>query len=198
MADPLIDRFRAAFRALLAEMMPDIVSRYAMLGFHRYAVMSCDYDAQTFDAEPSVSKNGLPKISKVPIRSPLKIDLKGGTSVLIGFEGGQATAPFLAFADQLTLMARAKLRADGAIEIGENASQPAARQGDMVLIPSLGCNIMFAASPGGDPVPSPMLTMTPYFVSLSTATSIPPIPVFPPVGNWPGIVSSGSPNVKTS
>src|SRR3569833_389819 len=157
MADPLIDRFRAAFRALLAEMMPDIVTRYAMLGFHRYSVVSCDYDAQTFDAQPSVSKTGLPAISKIPIRSPLKIDLKGGASVLIGFEGGDPTAPFLAFADQLTLMSKAKLRADGSIEIGENASQPAARQGDMVLIPSLGCNIMFAALPTGDPIPTPMM-----------------------------------------
>jgi hypothetical protein len=41
-----------------------------------------------------------------------------------------------------------------------------------------------------------MMSMTPYFVSFTTVTSIPPVPAFPAIGNLPGIVSSGSPFVK--
>lgn len=194
MADPLVDRFRAAFAALLAELFPE----RKFLGLHRYSVTACDFDAQTFDGQPSVSKYGLPAVAKVPIRSNIKVELKPGCSVILGFESGNPGSPFLAFVDQLLLMGKATLRADGHIEIGEGATQPVGRQGDMVLIPSLGLNIMFATQPTGDQVPTPLMTMVPYFVSLCTATSVPPIPVFPPIGNWPGIVSSGSPNVKTT
>jgi hypothetical protein len=193
-ADALVDRFRAAFLALLNEFFPE----RKFLGFHRYSVTACDFDKQTFDGQPLVSKNGLPAVSAVPIRSPWKIELKPGSSVLVGFEAANPAYPFLAFADQLTLMAKATLRADSNIEIGEGASQPAARQGDMVLVPSLGLVGMFAVSPSGDPVPSPMNTMTPYQISITTVTSVPPLPAFPAIGNLPGIVSSGSPYVKTT
>lgn len=194
MADPLVDRFRAAFKALLDEVYPE--RRFT--GFHRYSVTACDFDKQTFDGQPLVSKNGLPAVAKVPIRSPWKIELKGGTVVLIGFESANPAYPFLAFVDQLTLMAKVTLRADSNIEIGEGASQPAARQGDMVLTPSLGLVGMFAVSPTGDPAALPMTTMTPYQISITTVTSVPPVPAFPATGNLPGIVSSGSPWVKTT
>lgn len=194
MADPLIDRFRDAFRALLSEFLPN----YKFLALHRYSVSECDFDAQTFGGQPSVSKYGLPAIANVPIRSPIKLDLKSGTTVLVGFESADPAYPYLASVDQLTLMGKATLRADNNIEIGEGASQPAARQGDMVLVPSLGLVAMFAVSPTGDPIPTPMMTMTPYQMSVTTVTSVPPLPVFPAVGNMPGIVSSGSPFVKTT
>ena len=189
----LVDRFRAAFKALLAEELPNL----KFLGQHRYAVTACDYDAQTFDGQPSVSKYGLPAVAKVPIRSPWKIELKPGTSVMLGFESADPSAPYLANLDQLVLFGKAKLRADGNIEIGETAKQAAGRQGDMVIMPSLGLTISFAVSPAGDtgtPPPSPMMTGVPYFVSLSTATA--PPPVFPPTGSWPALISTGSPSVK--
>lgn len=194
MADPLVDRFRSAFAALLAEFLPNL----KFTAIHRYSVTACDFDAQTFDGQPSVSKYGLPAIASVPIRSPLKVDLKPGTTVLVGFESADPAYPYLASLDQLTLMSKAALRADSNIEIGESASQPVARQGDMVLTPSLGLVGMFAASPTGDLVPSPMMTMTPYQMSVTTITSVPPVPTFPATGNMPGIVSSGSPFVKTT
>jgi len=193
----LVDRFRAAFRALLKEEIPHL----KFMTVHRYAVTACDYDAQTFDGEPSVSKYGLPRVSKVPIRGPLKLDLQPGSSVLVGFESGDPAYPFMSDCDQLQLAAKATLRSTGEVLIGEGASLPAARQGDMVLTPSLGVVCMFAVNAAGDtgaPPPGPMNTMTPYFVSFTTVTSVPPIPAFPPVGNLPGIVSSGSVFVKES
>lgn len=194
----LEDRFRRAFAALLNEFLPE----RRFLALHRYSVTACDYDAQTFDGQPSISKYGMPAVSKVPIRSALKMNLKPGTSVLVGFESADPAYPYLANPGQLTQMSDAKLRADGNIEIGETASQAAGRQGDMAIIPSLGLQIMFATAPSGDtgaPPPSPMMTMVPYFVSLSTATAIPPLTpatAFPPTGSWPGVVSTGSALVK--
>jgi hypothetical protein len=57
---------------------------------------------------------------------------------------------------------------------------------------------MFATLATGDIAPAPLSTMTPYFVSWTTVTSVPPVPAFPAIGNVPGIVSSGSPFVKQS
>ena len=193
MAEP-DDRFRDAFKAYLEESFPNL--KFA--GFHRYSVTACDFDAQTFDGQPLVSSSGLPAVAKVPMRSPLKVDLPGGTNVLLGFEAMNPALPFLAFVDQLTLMAKATLRVNGEVIIGEGAAQPTARQGDMVLTPSLGLVAMFSVLPTGDPIPSTMMTMTPYQMSVTTVTSIPPVPVFPAVGNMPGIVSSGSPFVKNT
>ncbi len=194
MADPLVDRFRNAFKALLGEYIPNL----KFLAPHRYAVTACDYDAQTFDGEPSISKYGLPRISKVPIRSALKVELKPGQTVLVGFESGDPGYPYIANPGQLALFGKAQLRADDEIKIGEGASLPAARQGDMCLVPAQGVVVMFASLATGDPVPAPLSTMTPYFVSWTTITSVPPVPSFPAIGNVPGIVSSGSPFVKTS
>lgn len=191
----LVDRFRAAFRALLKEEIPNL--KY--MAVHRYSVTSCDYDAQTFDGQPSASKYGLPAVSKVPIRGPLKLDLQPGSSVLVGFESGDPAYPFMSDCDQLQLAARATLRSTGEVLIGEGASLPSARQGDMVLTPSLGLVCSFAVNPAGDtgaPPPGQMMTMTPYFISITTVTSIPPTPTWPPTGNAPGIVSSGSVFVK--
>lgn len=194
MADPLVDRFRNAFKALLGEYIPNL----KFLAPHRYSVTACDYDAQTFDGEPSVSKYGLPRISKVPIRSPLKVELKPGQTVLVGFESGDPAYPYIANTDQLSLFGQAQLRADAEIKIGEGASLPAARQGDMGLAPAQGVVVMFAVSATGDIAPAPLSTMTPYFVSWTTVTSVPPVPSFPAIGNVPVIISSGSPFVKTS
>ncbi len=193
----LEDRFRTAFRNLLNEFFPE----RRFLGLHRYSVVSCDYEAQTFDGQPSVSKYGLPAVSKVPIRSSLKIDLKPGTSVLLGFESADPAAPFLAHADQLTVMGKAKLRADDQIEIGEAAQLQACRQGDMVIIPMQGIQMSFATAPAGDtgppnPPPSQMMTMIPYFVSVNLGPGIPP--VFPSLGSLTGVTASGSGLVKVA
>jgi len=189
----LEDRFRAAFRNLLNEFFPE----RKFLGLHRYAVTACDYDAQTFDGQPSVSKYGLPAVSKVPVRSSLKIDLKAGTSVLLGFESADPAAPFLAHADQLTVMGKAKLRADSNIEIGESAALQACRQGDMVIIPMQTVQMTFATVPAGDtgtPPPSQMMTMVPYWVSVNLGPGVPP--VFPSLGSLTGVTASGSGLVK--
>ena len=184
------DRLTAAIRAVLAELLPN----YSYLGFHRYSVTSCDYDAQTFDGTPSLSASGLPAVEKLPIRSSVKLELQSGSSVLVGFAGGNPADPFLAFVDQSQTLIRAKLRASGQIEIGEAASLPAARQGDMVLSGGLGTQVMLSTIPAGDPQPQPVTTMTPLYISFGSASSIPP--TFPLPGQLTGSVSSGSALVK--
>jgi hypothetical protein len=185
MAEPT-DRLTAALRALLGELLPN----YLYLGFHRYNVTSSNYDEQTADLQPSVSASGLPALSKIPIRSSVKVELVAGSSVIVGFAGGSPNDPFIAFLDQSTTLLRAKLRASGQIDIGEAATLPAARQGDMTLSGGTGAQTMFSVSPSGDQSPQPMTTMVPYFTSYGSAASVPP--TFPAVGMLTGIVSSGS------
>lgn len=169
------------------------------MALHRYSVTACDYDAQTFDGQPSLSKYGMPAVSKVPIRSNLKVELQPGTSVLLGFESADPAYPFLANLDQLTALGKVKLRASSNVDIGESAQLPAARQGDMALIPMQAVQMMFAVSPAGDtgaPPPTPMMTNVPYFVSVNLGPGIPP--VFPSLGSLTGVVSSGSGLVKVA
>jgi hypothetical protein len=185
MAEPS-DRLTSAIRALLGELLPN----YLYLGFHRYSVTSSNYDEQTADLQPSVSASGLPVLSKIPIRSNVKVELVAGSSVIVGFAGGNPSDPFIAFLDQSTALVRAKLRASGQIDIGEAATLPAARQGDMVLSAGTGTQIMVSVSPSGDQNPAPVMTMTPLYVSFGSVSSVPP--TFPLVGMLTGIVSSGS------
>lgn len=184
------DRLTAAIRAVLVELLPN----YQYLGFHRYSVTACDYDAQTFDGTPSVSASGLPVVEALPIRSPVKLELQPGTSVIVGFAGGNPADPFLAFVDQSTTLLRAKLRASGQIEIGEAAAQAAARQGDMVLSAGVGTQCMLALAASGDQNPQPVQTMTPLFISFGSASGLPP--TFPIAGQLTGIISTGSALVK--
>lgn len=187
---PPDDRLRDALKSVLEEMLPN----YRLLTFNRYNVTTCDYEAQTFSGTPSVSTSGLPNVSEVPIRLPMKVNITPGTSVLVGFAGGDPTDPFLAFPDQLTTYTTAKLRATGQIEIGEAAAQPAARQGDMTLAGGVGTQCMLALAASGDQSPQPVQTMTPLFISFGSASGLPP--TFPIQGQLTGIISTGSALVK--
>lgn len=66
-----------------------------------------------------------------------------------------------------------------------------ARQGDLVVVPFTGVQVMFAVLPTGDPPvpPTPMTTMTPYFMAIGNITSP---PLFPLAGQLIGFTSSGS------
>lgn len=180
------DRLRDSLKSVLEELLPN----YRLLAFNRYTVTSCDYEAQTFDGTPSITTAGLPNVSDVPIRLPIKVNITPGTSVLVGFAGGVATDPFLAFPDQLTTYTTAKLRATGQIEIGEAATQGAVRQGDMVLSGGVGTQCMLSVSPTGDQSPQPVTTMTPLFLSFGSVAGLPP--TFPIQGQLTGITSTAS------
>lgn len=190
MADP-VNRILAAFKALLGEAMPN----RDYLGVYRYTVSACDYDNQTIDAEPvNASATGMPAVAKVPLRSPLKLEVNAGEEVGIGFLDSDPTQPYVATLNQNTLSARAQLRSSGETKIGETAASPVARQGDLAFTPLLGVQVMFAALPTGDIVPTPMMTMTPYFIAAGSILTVPPaIPSFPSVGQFIGFTSSASP-----
>lgn len=180
------DRLRDSLKSVLEELLPN----YRLLTFNRYTVSTCDYEVQTFDGTPSITAAGLPNVSSVPIRLPMKVNITPGTSVLVGFAGGDPTDPFLAFPDQLTTYTTAKLRATGAIEIGESAAQGAVRQGDMVLSGGVGTQCMLALAASGDQQPQPVQTMTPLFISFGSVSGLPP--AFPIQGQLTGITSTAS------
>jgi hypothetical protein len=188
MADP-VNRLTSSLRKLIAELFPKL----DYFGVYRYTATACDYENQTVDARPASSAVGLPALAKIPIRSWIKVEIKNDTSLGIGFLDGDPTQPYLAMADQNGVVARAKIRADGVLELGENAAMQVARQGDLTVTPLLGVQVMFAALPTGDLVPSPMMTMTPYFIAAGSVLTTPPsLPVFPLVGQFVGFSSSGS------
>ena len=77
-------------------------------------------------------------------------------------------------------------------------SLPGARQGDMGEGGGLGTQVMFALLPTGDapPIPAPMMTNTPYFISFGVIPGIPA--TFPSItpGVGPGklymLITTGS------
>ncbi len=190
MADPL-NRLLAAFKALLKEAQPNL----DFFGVYRYSATGCDYEAQTVDATPASPRPGLPTLSKIPIRSWLKVEIQSGTSLGIGFLDGDPTQPYVATADQSTVVARVKLRADGLIEIGEQAAMQACRQGDMVLAGGAGTVATFYTPPGtATGIPLPITTEVPYFISFGNLLSSPPSPPTPMPLQSPltGFTASGS------
>ena len=195
---PIDDRLREAMQALVRSMMPPV--KY--LGFYEYVVVGYDASAQTADLSPSSDKD-MPAIQRLAIRTPgLELDLPNGTSVLVGFRNGDLTKPFVGFFDAPgsgKFPTRVHVNGTELVEVGSNPILPGARQGDMGAGGGLGTQAMFAVLPTGDspPIPVPMMTMTPYFLSIGYVPGIPA--TFPSVtpGVGPGqlyvLISSGSP-----
>lgn len=168
----LPDRLRDAIRALVNQ----IIDERGYLGVYLYVVASFDEGTQTADLQPMTP--AMPALSKIPIRTPgLKVKLVEGDQVLVGFEGGKATAPYVA-----SLMTASTY----------TAALNAARQGDMAICGGNGVVASLYPLPGNT-APS-VLPATPYFISFGTV-AIPPLPA--PQGPLYGVVGTGSTFVKT-
>lgn len=73
---------------------------------------------------------------------------------------------------------------------------PAARQGDLVEIPSVGGLVIFDLPPGGNTTPTPMMTLTPYLYSYGGAAPPPLPPTAVLAGPQYGYCATGSPKVR--
>lgn len=195
------DRLRAALQELVRSMMPPV--KY--LGFYEYSVVGYSAGEQTADLNP-VSDKDMPPLARVPIRTPgLELDLPNGTSVLVGFRDGNLTRPFVGFFDAPgsgAFPTRVHVNGTELTEIGANPVLPGGRQGDLVECGGLGTQVIFAVLPTGDnpPIPAPMMTSTPYFISFGSVPGIPAsfpaqVPALP-VGKLYGLLASGSADWK--
>lgn len=175
MASPT-DRLIDSLAALVRELLPNV----DYLGCYLYSVYSFSESAQTADLRP-VGNSKMPTVAKVPIRTPgLQIKLLSGDEVLVAFQDGDPSQPFIASLSTAASYA---------------AALPIARQGDMAL--SGGNGTLIALYPVA-PAPGPLLPATPYLVSFGAVPplGVPPTP--PPLqGMLPGIVSTGSARAKS-
>jgi len=174
MADP--GRLLQAFAAMVREVFPNV----DFLGVYLYEVFSWNDGAQTADLRP-VGNSKMPQLTGVPPRLPgLQVKLMPGDQVLVGFQDGNSSQPFIA---QLSTAAN------------YSVALPIAQQGSMTLSGGTGTAVMFIElTPPTPPGPKPMTTLQPYLVSFGTVL-VPPIPL--PQGMLPGIVSTGSVRSKT-
>jgi hypothetical protein len=112
----MTDRFIAAIRALVRDLFPSL----DFLGFYAYSVASFDEASQSADLRPLRAGKGLPVLKHIDVRAPAcKVKLLPGGTVLVGFEDGDPSQPFVAFFDRASTYATAL---------------PAARQGDLVQV----------------------------------------------------------------
>src|SRR5258708_909851 len=87
----LQDRLKRSIAAFIRELWPTIDYQKP----HLYQVLSWDYGAQTGSLAPSASASGMPALNSVPIRSSALVDLPDGFSVVVCFDNGSPTAPFI-------------------------------------------------------------------------------------------------------
>lgn len=131
------DRLKRAIAAFVRELFPN----YDFLGFYTYSVVEWNDGAQTAMLNPAPSVSGLPSIGPVPIRLPgMRVKLKVGQEVLVGFDNGSQTRPYIAHLGTLasgftpdTLSMDATTR----IKVGDGATLGAARLSDPVECGSL-------------------------------------------------------------
>lgn len=201
MQPELWDRLRSAVAELVRELVP---TKY--LGFYEYQVVSYDTTAQAANVAP-LSDPEMPTIEKLPIRTPgMELDLPAGTSVLVGFRNGDLTKPFILPFDLASggaFPTRSHVNATELVELGSNPVLNNMRQGDMVTCPTLGVSVMFCVLAVGDnpPIPTPMMTNTPYYLSFSSVPGVPPVFPATAAGLGPGALygygSSGTVLVKS-
>jgi hypothetical protein len=166
-----LNRLRNAVGAVVRELFPNL----DYLGVYTYVVASFDEAAQTADLQPLNAKK-LPTLTKIPIRTPgLRVKLVKGDQVLVGFQDGDPTQPFVA-----SLMT-AKSYSD-ALNV--------ARQGDMTFT---SLTLLQALLPNGSPVPNGYVVIVP--------PPVPPVPTFEPgvggVLSFYGVCATGSSFVKS-
>lgn len=97
----LLDRLKRSLAAFVREIFP----RIEYFGFYQYLVISWNDSEQKADMVAANPKaTGLPDLVGIPVRPGLpgsKITLSSGTNVLVGFEDGDPSRPYLAFFDRL-------------------------------------------------------------------------------------------------
>jgi hypothetical protein len=93
------DRLKKAIFAFIRELFPT-------LDFYRphlYVVALWSFGAQTGDLIPHASAKGMPSLGSVSIRSPgITFDLSPGQEVVVMFDNGDPTRPFIAHLDNAT------------------------------------------------------------------------------------------------
>ncbi len=173
MAD--LGRLLQALASIVRETFPNL----DFLGVYIYEVFSWNDGAQTADLKP-VGNSKMPTLTGVQPRLPgLQVKLKAGDQVLVGFQDGLSSQPFIA-----------QLMTGSA----NSGALPIATQGSMVSAGGLGTMILLTPVP---PNVSPsVLPGVPYLVSFGTVTN-PPLPAPAPQGKLFGVTSSGSLRVKT-
>ena len=175
MAD--IGRLLQAFSAMVRETLPNL----DFLGVYLYEVFSWNDVAQTAELKP-VGNSKMPPLAGVQPRLPgLRVKLNPGDQVLVGFQDGVSSQPFIASL------------ATGAANSG---ALPVATQGSMV---STSVSLTPALSPTGVPIPATWSILLPFNPALPpwTPAMVTPVTMVPCNAKLFGVVASGSLRVKT-
>lgn len=192
----------------LLQLVRRLVPQLQYSGINDYVVVGYDAASQTADLQPMVRAD-LPVLKRVQVRTPsMKLTLAEGTKVGVVFRNLDPTTPSIVDYDSPgtgEFAEDAHLKVSDTLKLGpEPAELQVARSGDQVACGGLGTQVLFALLPTGDqpPIPAPMMTNTPYFVSFGNMAAVPPVPAsFPaqvpalPVGQLYGIIATGNPKV---
>jgi len=170
-------RLLQAFVSIVRETFPNL----DFLGVYIYEVFSWNDTAQTADLKP-VGNSKMPQVTGVQPRLPgLQVKLKPGDQVLVGFQDGDPSQPFIA-----SLMT-------GAANAG---ALPIATQGSMV---STSISLAPALTPAGIPIPANWTITLPFNPALPpwTPAMVTSATMIPCNAKLFGVTASGSLRVKT-
>jgi len=128
------DRLKRAVSAFVRELLPS-------LDFYRsyvYQVASWDNGSQTGELVPSAGIP-MPNLSKVPIRSSTKVTIPEGQEVVVSFDNGDQTKPFISHlatsASGNQLDAIDLSRSDDILPGGLLTARRVVRYGDTIMMP---------------------------------------------------------------
>jgi hypothetical protein len=159
MASAPIDRLQAAVAAFVRELFPNLDYQ----GFYEYSVYDFDEGAQTATLQNTSASSKMPQaLSKVPLRlqGAGTVTLAAGSTVLVGFENGSPTAPFIAFYGKTGDAPEKKLYLNVTTELklGQDATAGVARGGDQTttLLPPF----VFTGTLNGQPLTGVMVAST--------------------------------------
>lgn len=197
------DRLLGPLLQLVRRLVPEL--QYA--GVNDYVVVSYDESAQTANLQPLV-RTDLPTLQKVQLRTPsMTMKLVRGTKVGVVFRNLDPTQPSIVDYDAPGTGAFAEdahLKVTDTLSLGPDPQLQVARSGDQTAAGGLGTSVAFSLVMTGEnpPIPAPMMTNTPYFITFGNALAVPPVlPTFPAVnpaqgvGQLYGIISTGNPKV---
>lgn len=164
----MIDRLLGPIRAIVNSILEE-----KLFGLYEFAVDSFDEAAQTVSASPIKRSSRLHPVAGVPIRTPLlKLKLLPGDTVVIGFEGGEPSSPFVACFGNAS---------------ANGTAQPVVRLGDFAALGGKGFQLLLTPLPGNS---SPAVVPgVPYLVSFGSLTN-PPTPLVQSAGYAPVISAS--------
>jgi hypothetical protein len=154
----VVERLKNALRVLAADHRLDTLAMYP-------ATVLKDHGDGKLDVQPD--RSDLPALVRIPLRTFLpgvQVEVQPDSRVLVGFENGQATAPYVQLFEsgslrRLTVSAEVEISLIGNINLGGTGGEGVALNGFAVSV-EVPAGAFLMPNPSGPPLPNTPMSLT--------------------------------------